>query len=239
MLIARGRHVLEHACDFFFICLLQLLLQGLFSVCAAVPTAEVYTFFPFLASLLSRWPSQRKDSKLCLLHSFLTPFPLCQIGAGQFHPLHVSVICTSVSTLKHICVCFQAEMNAKLWSWGFRWVVPSLKMFVSQFCTVLALTVCQNAGFFQRSQRSKQCPVVVCSSAVRWLHDLDLSAFAGPQRLRCLSLVLVNNLLGEEGSREAVLFFVKRMTTVTSPPDNGEKYWGIPASFLSPFELPI
>lgn len=93
----RGKCILEHAHEF-VICSPQLLLRGSYFLCSCSYSSGL-CLFPFLAFLLSRWPSQRRDSELCLLHSFLTPFLLCQIGAGQFHPLHVSVICTSVSTL--------------------------------------------------------------------------------------------------------------------------------------------
>ena len=101
---------------------------------------EVYIFF--LSLVLSCPGDLARETTLSSVFFILFSFSLCQIGAGQFHPLHVSVICASVCSLKHNCVCFKAKTKAKLWSWGFRWLVPSLKMFLSLADTVLVLTVC-------------------------------------------------------------------------------------------------
>lgn len=171
--------------------------------CTAVSVCRGLHLFPFLGSLLSRWPSQRKDSKL-LSSSFFFSFSLCQIGAGQFHPLHVSVICASVCSLKHICVCFKAKTKAKLWSWGFRWLVPSLKMFLSLVDTVLVL--------YAKMQVFPKVKAVLGGlflSAVSWLHDLHLSAFIRSQKLWYLSLLLFNTVLSGRGQEKCNAFCKK------------------------------
>lgn len=138
--IVRGRHVSEYAHDL-FICSPQLLLQMSYFLSAQLFLyPEVYTFF--LSLVLSCPGDLARERTLSSVFFILFSFSLCQIGAGQFHPLHVSVICASLCSLKHICVCFKAKTKAKLWSWGFRWLVPSLKMFLSLVDTVLVLTVC-------------------------------------------------------------------------------------------------
>lgn len=138
--IVKGGHVPEYAHNL-FICSPQLLLQmSYFLSVQLFLYPEVYIFF--LSLVLSCPGDLARERTLSSVFFILFSFSLCQIGAGQFHPLHVSVICASVCSLKHTCVCFKAKTKAKLWSWGFTWLVPSLKMFLSLVDTVLVLTVC-------------------------------------------------------------------------------------------------
>uniref|UniRef100_A0A8C0B216 Ceramide synthase 5 n=1 Tax=Buteo japonicus TaxID=224669 RepID=A0A8C0B216_9AVES len=101
--------------EIFFICSPQLLLQmSYFLGLQLFLYPGVYIFF--LSLVLSCPGDLARERTVSSVFFILFSFSLCQIGAGQFHPLHVSVICASVCSLKHICVCFKAKTKAKLWS---------------------------------------------------------------------------------------------------------------------------
>lgn len=99
---------------------------------------EVY--ISFLSLVLSSPGDPARERTLSSVFLILSSFSLCQIGAAQLHPLHVSVICASVCSLKPVCGCVQAETEVTLRSWGFTGLVPSLKAFLSPVDVVLVLT---------------------------------------------------------------------------------------------------
>lgn len=94
-----------------FICSPQLLLQMPdFHSLQLFLYPEFYTFS--LSLVLSCPGDLARERTLSSVFFTLFSFSLCQIGAGQFHPVHVSVTCGSVCSLKHICV--EAKTKAEL-----------------------------------------------------------------------------------------------------------------------------
>lgn len=58
-------------------------------------------FYTFSLSLVLSCPGDlARERTLSSVFFILFSFSLCQIGAGQFHPVHVSVTCGSVRSLK-------------------------------------------------------------------------------------------------------------------------------------------
>lgn len=85
-----------------FICSPQLLLQMPdFHSLQLFLYPEFYTFS--LSLVLSCPGDLARERTLSSVFFILFSFSLCQIGAGQFHPVHVSVTCVSVCSLKHVC----------------------------------------------------------------------------------------------------------------------------------------
>lgn len=125
-----------------FICSPQLLLQMPdFHSLQLFLYPEFYTFS--LSLLLSCPGDLARERTLSSVFFILFSFSLCQIGAGQFHPVHVSVTCLFTET--RLC---QGQDKSRALVLGF-WclLLLSLVLTVLKYC------------FFQRSE---QCPGV-CS----------------------------------------------------------------------------